>query len=77
MSEMMTMEQIEATYKDEWVLLADIEEDPGPVIRRARVIWHGNSREEGWDRAESVESRHIGVLFVGDLFPPDAPVPVL
>ncbi len=66
MDRLMTMEEIEKRFDGEWVLLADIESDPGPVVRRARVVWHGADQDEAWARAADVTSPSIGVYFIGE-----------
>ena len=77
MSELLTMEEIEAEYDSQWVVLVDIESDPGPVLRRARVVWHGADHDEAWAKAAEVESRHIGVLYIGEWSAEDEPIPML
>ncbi len=77
MSELLTMEEIEAEYDSQWVVLVDIESDPGPVLRRARVVWHGADHDEAWAKAAEVDSRHIGVLYIGELWADEEPIPIL
>lgn len=66
MTELLSMEEIKDRYRDKWVLLVDIKSDPGPVLRRARVVWHGHDRAEGWRRAKDVDLGLFGVLYMGD-----------
>jgi hypothetical protein len=69
MDTLLTIEEIKAKYSDEWVLLADIESDPGPILRRARVVWHSTDRDECWAKVDTIPPpRHIGVLFMGEPF---------
>lgn len=77
MENLLSLEEIEARYPDEWVLLTDFESDPGPVIRRARVVWHSTDREECWSRADAVPPPGaIGVFYTGEPFE-DGVVPIL
>ena len=69
MTELLTIEEIEARYPREWVVLADVDSDPGPVVRRGRVFWHGTDEEELWVAANTTPFRHIAVLYMG-------PVPI-
>jgi hypothetical protein len=69
MQPILTLEEIETRYDGEWVLLADIESDPGPVFRRGRVLWHGTDQDECWAT--------VGVLYVGDWSADIEPVPIL
>jgi hypothetical protein len=78
MGDVLTIEQIEATYDGEWVVLTDVEADHGPVLRRARVYWHGADHEEAWRRAaELAPPVNIAVLYVGEWSVEDGPIPVL
>jgi hypothetical protein len=66
MNELLTMEEMEERYANEWVVMVDIESDPGPVIRRARVAWHGTDREAAWDYVGSLPTPfHVGVFYMG------------
>jgi hypothetical protein len=63
------MEEIEATYPDDWVLLTDFESDPGPITRRARVVWHSLDPDECWAKADMIPPpATVGVSFVGEPF---------
>lgn len=73
----LSIEQMEAQYQGEWVLLADIESDPGPILRRAKVIWHSTDRDECWARADGLTSANIGVLYFGDWSTEEQPIPML
>lgn len=77
MSDLLTMEEIEAIYDGEWVVLADLESDPGPIFRRGRVVWHGTDHHEAWARSHDTDSRHIAVLYIGDWSGETEPIPVL
>jgi hypothetical protein len=77
MDALLPIEEIEATYPDEWVLLTDIESDPGPVVRRARVVWHSTDRDECWAKADTIPPpATIGVFYMGEPFE-DGVVPIL
>jgi hypothetical protein len=73
----MTIHEIESTYDGEWVVLADVESDPGPILRRGRVVWHGPDHEEAWERVREVDSPRIAVLYAGDWSGETEPIPVL
>ena len=77
MADLLTMEEIEATYDGEWVVLIDVESDAGPVFRRGRVVWHGADHEEAWERAQEIDSPRIAVLYAGDWSGESEPIPVL
>ncbi|MGD9893310.1 MAG: hypothetical protein AB7R89_26800 [Dehalococcoidia bacterium] len=77
MSDLLTMEEIEATYDGEWVVLDQIESGPKREILRARVVWHGADHDEAWARSYDTDSRHIAVFYVGPIRAEDEPVLVL
>lgn len=56
---------LEARYPGEWVALADMESDPGPVFRRGRVVWHGEDPEDGWAVLRKLDTQYCGVLYLG------------
>jgi hypothetical protein len=77
MDTLLSLEEIEAKYPDEWVLLTDFESDPGPITRRARVVWHSTDREECLAKADTVPPPAIiGVFYTGEPFE-DGVVPIL
>jgi hypothetical protein len=78
MSELLTIEEIEARYPREWVLLTDVESDPGPVIRRGRVVWHGLDTDEAWKLAQELPvPRRLAVLFMGEIYADEEPILIL
>jgi hypothetical protein len=74
---LLTLPEIEARYKGEWVLLVDVESGPGPVFRRGRVLWHSPDQDECWVRAAELPAANVGVLYMGDWSADDEPVPIL
>jgi hypothetical protein len=77
MAELLTFEEIGSRYPDEWVLLGDIEEDPGPVFRRGRVLWHSTDQDECWLKAIEIAAPNMGVFYLGPWSAEDEPIPVL
>jgi hypothetical protein len=77
MDAIVSLEEIERRFNGEWVLLADIESDPGPVFRRGRVIWHSTDQDECWAKAAETTASNIGVLYIGEWSADTEPVPVL
>lgn len=69
MTERLTMEEIETRFKDEWVLLVDLDKDDhGPQLRGGRVAAHCKDRIV-IDR-ESVKLPrpvHCAILYAGTL----------
>jgi hypothetical protein len=78
MPELLTMDEIEERHRGEWVVLTDVESDPGPVIKRARVHWHGTDRDEALERASELPlPLNAGILFMGEVWSEGDPIPVL
>ena len=72
---MLTIEEMERRYPGEWVVVTDVQEDRDPeepdlVVRRARVHWHGPSRDEADAVADAIPPPcSVGVWFMGPLVP--------
>jgi hypothetical protein len=77
MTELLTLEEIGSRHPDEWVLLGDIEADPGPVVRRGRVLWHSADQDECWLKAIEIAAPNMGVFYLGPWSAEDEPIPVL
>ncbi len=70
MDERLTIEEIERRYPGEWVVMTDIEADCDDKLRRARVYWHGPSRDEAWSKVDELPPpRYFAVWFMGPLVP--------
>jgi hypothetical protein len=67
MGEIMTMEEIEARFDSEWVLLEDPEYTEALEIKRGRVLWHSEDRDELYRKAMELRPTHLAVLYTGDI----------
>jgi hypothetical protein len=67
MNDVLTMEEIEARYSGEWVLIEDPEIDAVQRVRRGRVRWHGQDPDEGWLRAREMGIRNAAVYWMGEM----------
>lgn len=70
MDEMLTIEQIEARYAPEWVLIGDPQTDEGLAIRAGKVLFHGPDRDEVCRKAMDYPPGRYAVQFLGR-FPED------
>jgi hypothetical protein len=70
MDEILTMEQIEAQYAPEWVLIGDPETDESQAIRRGKVLFHSLDRHEVCQRAMEHPPGRYALWFLGS-FPKD------
>jgi hypothetical protein len=76
MSDTMTMEEIQARFDREWVLLADPEWTEATDITAGKVLFHSSDHDEVWRRAQELPAPvHIAVLYIGR--PPEDVVPML
>jgi hypothetical protein len=62
MDEVMTMEEIETRFPEEWILIDRPEKDEFGRIARGRVVFHGPDRDEVYAKALDLPiPRHIAV----------------
>lgn len=64
----MDMEELERTYKDEWVLAEVLEVDKEGTPKQVRLINHSKSRDEIYKELSKVEDgKHICTLYIGEI----------
>ncbi len=63
----MTVQDIEAQFDDEWVLIADPETDNDLRVLRGKVICHSKDRDEVYRRMLSLRLPDYAVLFTGEM----------
>jgi hypothetical protein len=51
MTEVMTMEEIEARFPEEWLLIDQPEMDERDQLKRGRVVFHSPDRDEVYRKA--------------------------
>lgn len=75
MSDVLTMEEIEDRFDQEWVLL----DDPtwtGSEILSGKLLYHSKDRDEVWRKAHELPPPvNIAVLYIGR--PPEDVIPIL
>jgi hypothetical protein len=60
MGELLTIEEIEARFPDEYILIDQPEHDESGRITRGRVVSHGSNRDEVYGKALDIPSpRHV------------------
>ena len=67
--EEMTMDEIQARFDREWVLINEPEEDERLRVLSGRVRFHSPDRDEFDAAVKNLRSDHIAVRFIGD--PPE------
>ncbi len=67
MDENLTVDQIEALFVSEWVLVGDPETDDALAVRRGKVLWHSRDRDEVYRKAIELRPRRFAVLCTAKL----------
>ena len=65
MNEVLTVQEIEARYVAEWVLLEDPEVTPQLVVMRGKVLFHSKDRDEVYQKAIELRPKHSAYLYTG------------
>jgi hypothetical protein len=67
MEKILSLQEMQARYDGEWVLVGDPEVDVALSIQRGQVLWHSKSRDEVYRQARMLKPRHSAFLFIGRL----------
>ncbi len=67
MSEILTIQEIQARYDGEWILIGDPEVDISLNVQRGEVLWHSKNRDEVYRQARLLKPKQSAFLFVGSL----------
>ena len=65
MSEMLTIEEIEARYAPEWVLIAEPQIDDEQRLLGGRVVYTSTDRDELYRKAMELKLDRIAVRYLG------------
>jgi hypothetical protein len=72
MDEVLTIDEMNERFPDEWVLIGDPETDASLEVLRGRVLYHGRDREEMYRSAAALPvPKRFATHYTGDLFPDD------
>jgi hypothetical protein len=69
--EVLTIEEIEARYDSEWILVGDPEVDEDLRVLRGTVLYHSKDRDEMYRRDLELRPKSAAYLYTGQ-FPEDA-----
>ena len=75
MGEVMSLAEIHARFKSEWVLLEDPKTTEFLEVKSGTVLWHSKDRDEVYRKARELRPKHSAILYTGTL--PDGAVVVL
>jgi hypothetical protein len=70
MDEILTIEQIEARYAPDWVLIGEPQTDECQRLKAGKVLYHSPDRDAVYDRANEMPPGHYAFRFLGK-FPED------
>ena len=63
--EVLSIEEIEARFDSEWVLVEDPEVDEHLKVLRGKVLWHCKDRDELYSKMKELRPRHSAILYFG------------
>ena len=65
MNEVLTVQEIEARYESEWILMEDPEVTPQLEVTRGKVLFHSKDRDEVYKKAIELRPKHSAYLYTG------------
>lgn len=69
MADVLTIEQINAQFPDEWVLLDELRTDQFRGVQAGKVLAHDKDRDEICRRATSFMPGHFAIFYTGSTAP--------
>jgi hypothetical protein len=73
MDQIMTIEQINAQFDSEWVLLEDPLQNDNLAVQGGKVLHHSKDRDEVYRKAVKLRPKRFAVLYTGTM-PPDTAI---
>lgn len=67
MDQVMTIEEIENQFTDEWILVVDPDLDDQLKVQSGSVVWHSQSRNEVYRKAKEMRPKNFALLFTGKI----------
>ena len=67
MDNVMTVDQIEAQFESEWVLLEDPQTNEALEVQGGKVLWHSKDRDEVYRKAVELRPKRFAVLYTGKM----------
>ncbi len=65
----MSLAEIQARFKSEWVLVGDPETAETLEVKKGRVLWHSKDRDEVYRKARELKPRHSAIFYTGPVVP--------
>lgn len=67
MDKLLTIQEIEATYDSEWVLIEEPTTNDSLEVQMGKVIYHSKDRDEVYRVAVTRRPRRFAVIYTGKL----------
>ena len=67
MNQQMAIEEIEAPFDSEWVLIEDSQTDEKLKALGGRVLHHNRDRDEVYRKAVSLRPQRSGIVYTGEI----------
>lgn len=67
MDQVMTIEEIEKQFTDEWVLIVDPHLDDQLKVQSGSVAWHSQNRDDVYRKAKEMRPLNFAMLFTGKI----------
>lgn len=67
MGEVMSLAEIHARFKSEWILLEDPDTTELLEVKGGAVLWHSKDRDEVYRKARELRPKHSAILYTGTL----------
>jgi hypothetical protein len=65
MDEFLTIEQIEARYAPDWVLIGEPQTDESLNLQAGKVLFHSTDRDEVYRKAQELRPGRFAVHYLG------------
>ncbi|MFI5454423.1 MAG: hypothetical protein ACHRXM_03145 [Isosphaerales bacterium] len=66
MDEVLTMQEIEARYAPDWVLIAEPQTDDKLEVLAGKVVFHSPERDAVWRKAQELKLDRTAVRYLGE-----------
>jgi hypothetical protein len=65
MDQVLTIQEIEARFAPDWVLIGEPETDECLAVISGKVLYHGSDRDEVYRRAKELQPGRFAVQYLG------------
>jgi len=65
--ETLSIEEIEARFPSEWIVLVDPVTNESLEVQRGKVVWHSKDRDEVYQKAIELRPKRAAYLYTGTI----------